>query len=65
MSGAWPQVFKDNGYGVRGDLASVTRAILLDPEARGARKIDLSTDGCVNPSLLDRDDSSTGRETDG
>ena len=33
-------VFKDNGEGVRGDLAAVTRAILLDPEARGARKID-------------------------
>jgi len=33
-------VFKDNGAGVRGDLGAVTRAILLDPEARGARKID-------------------------
>jgi len=33
-------VFKDNGKGERGDLAAVTRAILLDPEARGARKID-------------------------
>ncbi len=33
-------VFKDNGRGERGDLAAVTRAILLDPEARGARKID-------------------------
>ena len=33
-------VFKDNGKGVRGDLGAVTRAILLDPEARGARKID-------------------------
>ncbi|MEP7330064.1 MAG: DUF1800 family protein, partial [Betaproteobacteria bacterium] len=33
-------VFKDNGHGVRGDLAAVTRAVLLDPEARGARKID-------------------------
>ncbi|MBK9609014.1 MAG: DUF1800 family protein [Betaproteobacteria bacterium] len=31
-------VFKNNGSGVRGDLAAVTRAILLDPEARGARK---------------------------
>ena len=30
-------VFKDNGRGVRGDLAAVTRAILLDPEARGPR----------------------------
>jgi uncharacterized protein (DUF1800 family) len=33
-------VFRNNGAGVRGDLAAVTRAILLDPEARGARKID-------------------------
>ena len=33
-------VFRNNGSGVRGDLAAVTRAILLDPEARGARKID-------------------------
>jgi uncharacterized protein (DUF1800 family) len=33
-------VFRDNGAGVRGDLAAVTRAVLLDPEARGARKID-------------------------
>ena len=33
-------VFKNNGKGARGDLAAVTRAILLDPEARGARKTD-------------------------
>ena len=33
-------VFRNNGMGVRGDLAAVARAILLDPEARGARKID-------------------------
>jgi uncharacterized protein (DUF1800 family) len=26
--------FKDNGHGIRGDLAAVVRAILLDPEAR-------------------------------
>lgn len=34
------RVFTDNGHGVHGDLAAVTRAVLLDPEARGARKID-------------------------
>lgn len=28
-------VFNDNGSGIRGDLKSVVRAILLDPEARG------------------------------
>ena len=33
-------VFKDNGSGVRGDLAAVTRAIFLDPEARGVVKIE-------------------------
>ncbi len=30
-------VFADNGYGVRGDMQAVIRAILLDPEARDAR----------------------------
>jgi uncharacterized protein (DUF1800 family) len=30
------RVFADNGRGVRGDLAAVVRAILLDPEARAA-----------------------------
>lgn len=29
-------VFNDNGRGVRGDMAAVVRAILLDPEARDA-----------------------------
>lgn len=28
-------VFKNNGFGVRGDLKAVVKAILLDPEARG------------------------------
>jgi uncharacterized protein (DUF1800 family) len=31
-------VFANNGNGVRGDLAAVVRAILLDPEARGGAK---------------------------
>ena len=30
--------FNDNGQGVRGDLKSVIRAVLLDPEARGSQK---------------------------
>ncbi|HEY4356415.1 MAG TPA: DUF1800 family protein [Acidobacteriaceae bacterium] len=29
-------VFADNGYGVRGDMKAVIRAVLLDPEARDA-----------------------------
>lgn len=33
-------VFADNGAGVRGDLKAVVRAVLLDPEARGATKLD-------------------------
>ena len=33
-------VFNNNGLGVRGDLKSVVRAILLDPEARGDIKTD-------------------------
>jgi uncharacterized protein (DUF1800 family) len=33
-------VFANNGAGVRGDLRAVVRAILVDPEARGAAKID-------------------------
>lgn len=33
-------VFNDNGFGVRGDLQAVIKAILLDPEARGDVKSD-------------------------
>jgi Protein of unknown function (DUF1800) len=32
--------FNNNGSGVRGDMKSVIRAILFDPEARGSRKTD-------------------------
>ncbi len=45
-------VFKNNGKGVRGDLAAVTRAILLDPEARGARKIDPEYGRLREPALF-------------
>src|SRR6185295_7865091 len=45
-------VFKDNGHAVRGDLAAVTRAILLDPEARGARKIDREYGRLREPALF-------------
>ena len=45
-------VFKDNGKGVRGDLAAVTRAVLLDPEARGARKIDREYGRMREPALF-------------
>jgi hypothetical protein len=33
-------VFNNNGSGIRGDMKAVTRAILLDPEARGNIKTD-------------------------
>jgi uncharacterized protein (DUF1800 family) len=33
-------IFANNGFGVRGDMKSVIRAILLDPEARGDVKTD-------------------------
>jgi uncharacterized protein (DUF1800 family) len=33
-------VFADNGTGVRGDMRAVIKAVLTDPEARGAVKID-------------------------
>jgi uncharacterized protein (DUF1800 family) len=33
-------VFNNNGQGVRGDMRAVVRAILADPEARGAVKLD-------------------------
>ncbi len=33
-------VFNNNGAGVRGDMKSVVRAILIDPEARGDAKTD-------------------------
>jgi len=46
-------VFADNGAGVRGDLKSVVKAILLDPEAR---------DGDDGPSLTPPDTSGHLRE---
>jgi uncharacterized protein (DUF1800 family) len=45
-------VFADNGVGQRGDLRAVVRAILLDPEARGARKIDPGYGKLVEPALF-------------
>jgi hypothetical protein len=45
-------VFDNNGAGVRGDLRAVVRAILMDPEARGARKIDPGYGKLVEPVLF-------------
>lgn len=43
--------FANNGAGVRGDLRAVVRAILADPEARGARKIDPAYGKLAEPVL--------------
>lgn len=42
--------FNNNGSGVRGDLAAVVRAILLDPEARPESPMDL--DGKIKEPLI-------------
>jgi uncharacterized protein (DUF1800 family) len=44
------RVFNDNGSGVRGDMAAVVKAILLDPEARSNPNSD--TDGKIKEPLL-------------
>jgi hypothetical protein len=43
--------FDNNGAGQRGDLKAVVRAILNDPEARGARKIDPAYGKLIEPVL--------------
>ncbi len=45
-------VFDNNGAGMRGDLRAVVRTILLDPEARGARKIDPAYGKLIEPVLF-------------
>jgi uncharacterized protein (DUF1800 family) len=45
-------VFSDNGSGVRGDMAAVVRAILLDPEARGAVQSGTGYGKLREPALL-------------
>lgn len=44
--------FNNNGGGVRGDLNTVFRAILLDPEARGAEYIGLPNGGRLREPML-------------
>ena len=44
--------FANNGSGVRGDLKAVVRAILLDPEARGAAKVDPAFGTLREPVLM-------------
>lgn len=44
--------FNSNGQGVRGDMKSIVRAILLDPEARGDAKPDVDYGKLREPALL-------------
>lgn len=46
------QVFKDNGAGVRGDMAAVVKAILLDSEARGGAKTQADFGSLREPVLM-------------
>jgi uncharacterized protein (DUF1800 family) len=45
-------VFDNNGQGVRGDLKAVVNAILTDPEARGAMKLDPGYGKLREPALF-------------
>lgn len=45
-------VFNNNGAGVRGDLAAVVRAILLDAEARDMSAVNSSTFGKVREPMI-------------
>ncbi len=45
-------VFADNGHGVRGDLAAVARAILMDAEAYEPAQTNAPAPGKVNEQLL-------------
>lgn len=45
-------VFKDDGHGVRGNMAAVVRAILLDPEARSGDTTPSPTDGFLQEPYL-------------
>lgn len=46
------QTFNDNGNGVRGDLASVVKAILMDDEARNGHENNPQTFGKIREPLL-------------
>jgi len=46
------RIFADNGRGVRGDMRTVIRAILLDPEARGDAKTASSYGKLKEPALF-------------
>ena len=45
-------VFNNDGTGIRGNLAAVVKAILLDPEARGAAPLDAAYGHLKEPVLM-------------
>jgi uncharacterized protein (DUF1800 family) len=45
------QVFNDNGFGVRGDMKAVVRAILMDPEARDLARTTTETGKLREPAV--------------
>jgi len=45
-------VFNNNGQGVRGDMRAVVNAVLTDPEARGAAKLDAGYGKLREPALF-------------
>ncbi|NJR41706.1 MAG: DUF1800 family protein [Akkermansiaceae bacterium] len=44
--------FNDNGSGVRGDMKAVTRAILLDPEARDYSRLSIPSHGMLREPYI-------------
>ena len=45
-------VFANDGAGVRGNMAAVVKALLLDPEARAGDTTEVATDGYLREPLL-------------
>ena len=48
----WAKIFNNNGKGVRGDLAAVFKAILLDPEALDAASLKSNTFGKLREPMV-------------
>jgi hypothetical protein len=46
------EAFDDNGFGVRGDMRAVVKAIIFDPEARGPSPVDVEQGRLRDPVLF-------------
>jgi uncharacterized protein (DUF1800 family) len=46
------QAFRNNGFGVRGDMKAILRAVLMDPEARDASRISDPTWGKLREPMV-------------